>query len=1230
MFASVQMPGPGRVEYEEELRLAVVEGVLTRDEADSLRTDALRLERSPLELLKERGRLSEETLASLRLEVARTPAAPSGSQPQEPPTQKPGGTGSSPTPSTTSQDEAFPVPGWDRYQPVRLLGQGGMGRVFLAYDPRLRRNVALKFMREGTPELAQRFLSEARSQARVAHERVCEVYEVGKVQDQAYIAMRYVDGRPLGQLARELTLEQKVLVLRHAAEGVHAAHRAGLIHRDLKPSNIVVERTEEGVLQPYVMDFGLARDWREEVTATGSVLGTPHYMAPEQARGEVAKLDRRADVYALGATLYAVLTGQPPFTGDNALEVLARIQSEEPRPPRAVDKDIPADLEAIVLKCLEKERSARYDSARALAEDLERFLSGEPVRARPAGLAYRLRKKVRKHRVLVALGSATLLVVLLALGQVILARREVAERERLSRRYTESVERIEAMARYSAMLPLHDTSADRKQLRERMATLEAEVLQAGGQAGGPGNYALGRVLFALGDKEEARKRLEKAWALGYREPRVAWALAQVLGELYAEPLLVLPLERMRTPEQREARLREIQRRYRDPALEYLRHSEGTEVPAPPAYVAAMLAFCEGRHDEALARLEAAHDAAPWLHEVPLLRGDIFVVRAGQRWNSGDQDGARADFEAARQAYATASSIAASSPAVYHSQSRLEYAQLLMGLYGKGEVMEHYTRGLEAVSRALTADPDYFLSRLRESRFHRRLAEYRTGRGEDASELLQQALTSTRSLLERHPDQMLAHLELGEVLWQLARNRQARGQDPREQLQQALDAFSHLPPEERGYTFLTDQGLIYKVWADYEEQLGLDSLAHRGQAIESFQAATTLDEGRLSEAWVNLGSAYFKRSSNPKASDPEGDLERARDALERALSISPGNYVPCFYGAQVHEQLAHRHYNRGGQARPELERAIALYRKGLAINAKVPQLHNGLGGALLWRAQLTWEEGGDPFPGLDEARAAFEQARGLAPQQWFAFNNQGEVEAFRATFLSARGVDPGPALQAAAEGYQQALQRVKNHAQPWTNLGKVYGYQATWALEHGEDPGPALDKAGEALRHALEINATSPDAWRHLGETRGVRARWLARKGQAREEHFDEAAQAFQKALGQEPERPEFRRALGHHLREWAGWRRRTGGEPHPLLQRGLELAEAWLTAQARNPDARVLRASLLSALAEDTTNVPEQQALRDRAREDFEAALARNPHLAPVWEERLASLRKPLADSRGD
>ncbi|MFP2912875.1 serine/threonine-protein kinase, partial [Pyxidicoccus sp. 3LFB2] len=462
--------------YEEELLLALDEGLLSHEEAAALREDALRLERGPLQLLKERGRLTEDTFTSLRQELSGESTAPRGAQPQEADTLTP------PTPGREGEVPPsgvpdFPVPDWDRYQPVRFLGQGGMGQVFLAYDPLLRRNVALKFVRGGDLDQARRFLSEARAQARVRHERVCEVYEVGEVRGRGYIAMRYVDGQTLGHLADTLTLEQKVLALRQAAEGVHAAHRAGLIHRDIKPGNILVERTEDGTLLPFVMDFGLAREGRDDGTASHAVLGTPHYMSPEQARGDVSRLDRRLDVYGLGATLYLLLTGRPPFTGATEGEILTRLQTEEARPPRALDANIPEDLEAIVLKCLEKERPARYDSARALAEDLGRFLEGEPVLAR-RGFGYRLRKKARKHRVMLSLGAAALTVVTLALGQAVLTRAEVAEREQLVRRFTERVERIEASARYSALSPLHDTREDRQALRASMEALEAEVRQA--------------------------------------------------------------------------------------------------------------------------------------------------------------------------------------------------------------------------------------------------------------------------------------------------------------------------------------------------------------------------------------------------------------------------------------------------------------------------------------------------------------------------------------------------------------------------------------------------------------------------------------------------------------------------------------------------------------------------------------------------------------------------------
>jgi tetratricopeptide (TPR) repeat protein/predicted Ser/Thr protein kinase len=1240
MLLPVRNTGAKQESYEEELLLALDEGLLSHEETEAIREEALRRERGPLELLRERGRLSEDTLLMLREELSREDSgrhegsAPAGSQPEEAATLAPvsPGTGNpapsgTPSPSGSGpassepREPAFPIPGWDRYQPVRFLGQGGMGLVFLAYDPLLRRNVALKFVRGDDPELARRFLSEARAQARVRHERVCEVYEVGEVHGRGFIAMRYVDGQPLGQLAGSLTLEQKVLLLRQAAEGVHAAHRAGLVHRDIKPANIVVERTQEGSLSPFVMDFGLARDWKEEGTASGEVLGTPHYMAPEQARGEVTQLDRRVDVYALGASLYALLTGQPPFTGANALEVITRLQSEEPRPPRALDQDIPADLEAIVLKCLEKERPARYDSARALAEDLERFLAGEPVLARQ-GLGYRLRKKARKHRVALSLGSAALVLVTLALGQAVLTRREVAERERLSRRFTERVERMEASARYSALSRLHDTREDRKALRAEMEALEAEVRQAGAHAVGPGQYALGRALLALEDKEGARERLESAWAHGYREPRVAWALALVLGHLYQEHLL-LDVER-RGPEQREARRREIQQRYRDPALAYLRQAEGPDVPAPPLYVKALLAFFEEHHEEALAHLDAMGGTQPWFHEGPLLRGDILLARATQRWNQGDRAGAQADLDAGRQAHAAAIATAESAPAGHYSLARLETAALIMELYGQGNVLPHYERGLEALSRALTAAPDHALSHLAVARLHRRLAQHRLQKGGDGVEpLLEKSLAAARAAQALAPSDRVT-LELAVTYRLGARARQQQGTDPREQLRLTLDAFERIRPESRDFPYFINLGMTWSVWADYESEHGGEPLVLLGKAIDAYLAALRLDERQV-ETWISLGSVYRKRASVPSAPEVAGDLERARDALDRALALNPSQAVACFQGAYVSELLARHHRDRDEDYVPHLEKAVTLYRQGLAVSPKLQQLHNGLGAALLWRAEQLWEDGGDPEPLLAEAWKVFEQARDVAPQQAFSYNNLGEVRVTRAVFQLARREDPGPGLRAALVSYSNALTLLPGDADLWANQARAHVLMATWVVEQGGDPRPELGKAEAALEKARALNPRLGNAWRFQAEALGLRARWLARQGQARDEDFERAAKAWHQALELEPRRWDYRLGAGHFLREQAGWKAQRGGDGAPELERALELARQTLAVRPRWARARVLHASVLLAMAGTATPAEQQHTWRQQAREEGEQALAHNPHLGPEWRHRLLGSREPVA-----
>lgn len=1193
------------------LQVALTEGIVSREEANALREEARRLDRSPVALLVERGRISEDTFASLRAAAARRVDDPDEAAHVG---AAPGGQDAS------SEAPDFPIPAWDRYQPVRFLGQGGMGRVFLARDPRLHRDVALKFVRGDDPELTRRFIFEARAQARVNHERVCKVYEVGEAFGRVYIAMQYVDGRPLGALVDELTLEQKATVIRAAAEGAHEAHRAGILHRDIKPSNIMVERAEDGSLRPYVMDFGLARSFQEGVTATGDVLGTPHYMAPEQARGEVGTLDRRADVYSLGATLYSLLLGQPPIPGENGLEVLNNIAVVEPRPPRAINRDIPVDLEAIVLKCLEKDRSARYDSARALAEDLERFLSGEPVEARSAGVWYRLRKRARKHRRLVTVVSIATLLVVIALGWGIQARREVAERERLARRFTETVERVESMARYWALSPRHDIRGDKLAIRAKMAELAGEIRGAGPLAAGPGEYALGRGYLALDDEDKAREHLESAWQRGFREPRVAYALALVVGHLYQKQLL--EAERIRSDEQREARKRDIERRYRDPALAYLKQSEGAEVPSAE-YVAALIAFYENRLDEALGHLDAIGGGLPWFYEAPALRGDILLARAQQHRMKGERDLALGDFESGRRAYAAASAVGESVPAVYEAMGELEYGALVMELYGQGDVSPPFTRGVEATGRALAVLPDHYASLVLEARLHRSLAEHRSNKGGNVDDLLTRAVADAERALALAPARPEARLELARAHRQWGEYRQSRSQDPGEQLRKAIAISEGIAPGDRDYDFHVHLGLIYKVWADYQDRVSVDSQVFRGKAIDAYREAIQRND-RFSDVWINLGINYFMRASQPRAGDPEGDLGQAITALDKARALSPKHIVPYFYEGQIHEQRGLRQRAHGGDARPELATALARYQEGSAINPSLPHLHNGAGGILIDQAREAWDRGGDPDPLLAEARKAFEQAITVAPEQSFGYHNVGEALVQRAGYQRARGEDPSATASEAIVAIQKAIDRAPDDASPWANLGTVHAIVAAYELDQGHDPRPRLLLASAAIEKALAKNPGDAQSQRWLGETRGMRARYESPKEPAGEADFEAAAQAFEKAISLAPDDPDPQVAFGHLCRAWASWQKSTGHDPGPSLRRGLDLAKRVLATRPALAEALILHGSLLLAQAAVTTLPDEQARQAGQALLDFSKALAANPNLERVWRSQ-AGLAQRLA-----
>ncbi len=320
------------------------------------------------------------------------------------------------------------VPG---YEILAELGRGGMGVVYKARQTALGRPVALKMILDGAhagPEQRTRFRLEAEAVARLQHPHIVQIHEVGEADGRPFFSLEYVTGGSLAGKLREgpRPAPEAARLVELLAGAVHYAHGHGIVHRDLKPANVLL--TAEG--EPKIADFGLAKrlDADSGQTRTGAVVGTPSYMAPEQAGGQTRRVGPAVDVYALGAILYELLTGRPPFRGDSVLETLQRVVAEEPVPPGRLRK-VPADLETICLKCLQKDPARRYAGAGDLADDLRRFQQGEPIRARPVGRWERAWMWVRRRPARAALLGMAVLVGALVLA-VVGIRQHAARAER--------------------------------------------------------------------------------------------------------------------------------------------------------------------------------------------------------------------------------------------------------------------------------------------------------------------------------------------------------------------------------------------------------------------------------------------------------------------------------------------------------------------------------------------------------------------------------------------------------------------------------------------------------------------------------------------------------------------------------------------------------------------------------------------------------------------------------
>lgn len=1036
---------------------------------------------------------------------------------------------------------------WGRFTLVSLLGKGGMGNVYKAYDPNLKRHIALKILRHDEPEVVQRFLREARAQARVEHMHVCKIYESGEYGGHPYIAMQYIDGQNLRELTNKLTIEEKITIIKDVALGLHAAHRQGLIHRDIKPANIMVKQTEDGKWKPYIMDFGIAREQEAPgLTSTGMVIGTPYYMSPEHAKGKLKSLDRRSDIYSLGVSMYELFTGQIPHDGETPVDILMKVIQKDPPPLRKLNAKVPVDVETIVMKCMEKEQNRRYNSAKELAEDLQRYLDGDPIDARPATITYRIRRKLTKHKWQAMVAGIALIIILVLLGMWMKTKWTASQRALIAQQLSQEVEKIESTIGLAHFLPLHNISREKNKIKEQIRGIETKMEEAGELSLGSGHYALGRGYLALQEYEKSDIHLKKAFEAGYQTPEVAYKRGIVLGELYLKESD--KANRITNKEMRETRQKEIEKNFLEPAVRFLRKGGQTQTESPQ-YIEALISFYEKKYDRALKILAETiaqnKNDIPLIYKAKILEGNIFLA-IGRDLNNFDES--LENLSKAEAAYQQVIEIGKSD---------------IRGYTGLGSILE------------------------------RKIEIMLNSKGGDIQSLVDQAIAYCDKALQIDPGAAGVYAMKSAIYMRLGRHHIFSGKNPVQAFDKSATAAQEamkLEPENFGaYTMI---GIINRLKGEYQMSHGEDPFPTFRIAIENFDKAITINPTHV-RAYNGMGNVYVRKAQHEisQGKDPKQSLDLAVSYFEKSLAVNP-NLI------HLHNGLAAALWFRGGammsrgeDPRPSFRKAVASLEKGMTLNPSFVHFYTNAGFVQMDIGRYELDYGFVPENSVNKAVAYFEKAIDINPKGNELYLGLVSVSGILTKYDYMTGKDCRAHVNQAADYFKRGLETNPNDPRLYIRMAENYILQARRLVDRQQSPLNFLKQADALLKKAKSLNPNYYETFTRQGESALLKGKWQAAVRRNPGSYFRTAEAALKKAAVLNPKDIHTNLTLVRLSRAKAEWQIGRGRRAAAMqdTNTGLSFVQKALDNNPDYAETHVLKGILLQLRAK--TELSEEKRL---------------------------------------